>query len=149
MSDMTTILRNTMRDHRVLWEIGLDDDCEIVAKCESCGYLGAELETWEHQANVASEILSAAGFGPVQENMRPMTLVEIERRDNPKQMEAARLQIRAEARAQRNAELREARAEAWDEGYDKGTDLCAWAISNRTDMERPDTTNPYRTEASS
>ena len=45
--------------------------------------------------------------------------------------------------------VQEAQREAWAAGYDKGTDLCAWAISNRTDMERPDTTNPYRTEASS
>jgi hypothetical protein len=51
----------------VLWEIGLDDDCEVVAKCESCGYLGTELETWEHQSNVAAETLTAAGFGPVKE----------------------------------------------------------------------------------
>ena len=40
--------------------------------------------------------------------------------------------------------VREARAVAWDEGYDKGTDLAAWAIGNRPNSERPDTSNPYR-----
>lgn len=45
--------------------------------------------------------------------------------------------------------VQEAQEVAWAAGYDKGTDLAAWAISNRTDMDRPDTTNPYRTEASS
>lgn len=67
MTDMADVLRNTMLDHRVLWEIGLDDKCELIAKCQSCGYLSTELETWEHQSNVAAEALSTAGFGPVQE----------------------------------------------------------------------------------
>lgn len=44
------------------------------------------------------------------------------------------------------ADLREANAQAWDEGYDKGTDLAAWAIGNRPNIERPNTVNPYRAE---
>lgn len=64
---MADVLLEAMRDHRVLWEIGLDEDKDLVSKCESCGYLSAELDTYEHQSNVAAEVLSAAGFGPVHE----------------------------------------------------------------------------------
>jgi hypothetical protein len=40
--------------------------------------------------------------------------------------------------------VKAAQADAWDKGYDKGTDLAAWAIGNRPQSERPDTSNPYR-----
>jgi hypothetical protein len=62
---MAEVIRGTMRDHRVLWEMALDDDDPSVARCQSCGYLSTELDTWEHQSNVAAEMLTAAGFGPV------------------------------------------------------------------------------------
>lgn len=32
---------------------------------------------------------------------------------------------------------------AWNEGRLLGKDVCAWAIGNRPDTERPDETNPY------
>jgi hypothetical protein len=69
MSGMAEVLRQAMRDHRVTWEmVGNPRDIhEAVAHCKSCGYLGAEFETWEHQSNIADEMLSAAGFGPVAE----------------------------------------------------------------------------------
>ena len=64
MKTIAEVLRETMREHRVLWEIGLGDDVDLIAKCQSCGYLSTELETWEHQSNVAAEILEATGYGP-------------------------------------------------------------------------------------
>ena len=65
-ASMAELIRQAMSDHRVIWEMGYDDE-HFIARCKSCGYLGTELETWVHQANIASEVLAANGYGKLEE----------------------------------------------------------------------------------
>lgn len=59
-------IRKAMRDHQVSWKVDLADEV-FVAHCTSCGYLGSELEDWEHQANIAAEVLAANGYGKLED----------------------------------------------------------------------------------
>lgn len=44
------------------------------------------------------------------------------------------------------ADRQAAKAEAWEEGKLRGKEVCAWAIGNQPDTERPDEENPYLAE---
>ncbi|MDP9903246.1 hypothetical protein [Arthrobacter bambusae] len=61
-ASIAEVIAEVLREHQVLWEVTHDDDNPL-ARCKSCGYLVNELETWEHQANVLSEVLAANGCG--------------------------------------------------------------------------------------
>lgn len=63
-------IRKAMLDHRVVWELDADGET-LIARCDSCAYLGSELETFEHQANIAAEVLAANGYGKLEPCTRP------------------------------------------------------------------------------
>lgn len=74
-------------------------------------------------------------------DMRPMTLVEIESRDRPEAMEAARQELIGRRKECRSAMIRAAKAAAWDEAAGSIVDEHGNPIIPESN------TNPYRSQA--